>query len=119
MAHDYRHEKIKVVCGIKDKQEYRFIFDADDLTKPPQNKEKSLPDNEVCQCLECFREFSKAVPKTREPVKENLLMKSINRQMEYMRHGVHTLPDELEDIDEMQEGFKEYVEGSFGNLATV
>lgn len=120
MAHDYRHEKIKVVCGIKARQEYRFIFDADDLTKPPQNKEGSLPDNEVCQCLECFRAFSKAVPKTKEPDKENLLMKSINRQMEHMRHGVHTLPDELEDIAEMQEeGFKEYVEESFGNLATV
>lgn len=117
MAHDYRHGKIKVVCGIKDKQEYRFIFDADDLTKPPQNKEKSLPDNEACQCLECFREFSKAVHKTKEPGRENLLAKSINRQIEHMRRGVHTLPDELEDISEMpHESFREYAEGVLENM---
>lgn len=117
MAHDYRHNKIKVVCGIMGEQEYRFIFDADDLTKPPQNKQESLRNNEVCQCLECFREFSKAVPKTKERDKENLLSKSVNRRMEQIKAGKITLPDILEEISEMPEKtFGEYSKGAFRNL---
>lgn len=114
MAHDFRHGAVKVVCGIQGEQEYRFIFDDSDLTKPAQNKRAPLPNDEVCQCLECFRAFKAKAPTTTDREHHNILTKSINRQMDLLRDGGRPYSDPTEDVaDAPIESFARYEDGVF------